>query len=704
MSCERFRSFPWEWAKAFLSNCPRVGLIAIFALVSFAFSGSAPAASVPVLGIGPGITNINEMVIDPSHPSIIYAATDAGVYKSVDGGGTWADSSNGIFPPAGYLYALEPPVVSIAIDPAHPNILYTVAGDIYKSTDSGNYWTPISTSELRESINTKILVDPFNPTNIYLGTRGGTLCCGEWGRVYKSTDGGASWASTGDIGAIYTLAADPIHPDTLYADACESYTCEMYKSIDGGASWITATAGLPISHAVDLAIAPDNADILYAAVDYHGVFKSIDGGASWITSTTGITSSVYSLEIDPLVPATLYAGTRAGVYKTTDGAGTWNLIQADASLRNVTAFAIDQTAHATLYAGTGTGEWPQTYYGNAVYKSSDAGENWSLAASGLPNAISSVGALELDSNQPANLFAHTFLGLLQTNDYGEHWAPAFPHFPLEYGIMSLAFDPANPMTIYAGTHGGGIYKSLDGGEHWVPVNTGLTTTWVGLLVIDPKQPDTVYASGGGSLYRTADGGEHWQAIYTLPDPNSWIGILVLNPVAPTTIYLGIGRGIAKTTDSGNHWSNLPLPIPAKSNAVVQALAIDPANPSILYAGTGQLLGNLEQEKGAIYKSKNGGRRWVSVTKGLPAGSIWSLAIDPLHPKILYTGISNSLYQTTTRGASWHPIAGYSRLNGGFIYALRFDPRDTRKLYIGSDRGVFLVGERRFTIFLPFNTR
>jgi photosystem II stability/assembly factor-like uncharacterized protein len=223
-------------------------------------------------------------------------------------------------------------------------------------------------------------------------------------------------------------------------------------------------------------------------------------------------------------------------------------------------------------------------------------------------------------------------------------------------------------------------------------------------VIDPRQTGIVYAAGSQSLYRTTDGGAYWQAIYTDATLFSSKVVFVLDPLVPGTLYLGAGRALLKSTDSGDHWNPLSLPIPARSTAVIQALVVDPVNPSNLYAGTGKLSEDGEQEKGAIYKSKNGGKSWVRLTEGLPAGSIWSLVVDPAQPQTIYAGISSSLYQSTNRGTSWRQITGYS--NGGRILDMLFDPLRSAKLYIGSENGVFLRGKRTLPIalYLPLNMR
>src|SRR6266446_3263938 len=193
---------------------------------------------------------------------------------------------------------------------------------------------------------------------------------------------------------------------------------------------------------------------LYAATLDGGVFKSTDGGGSWTTANTGLTvPSVRTLAIDPTTPSILYAGTAGdGVFKSTDGGNSWSAANAGLEFTDVFGLAIDPTTPTTLYVGTSSG---------FVFKSTDGGGNWSAV---------------FDS-----------------------WGAA---------VQGLAIDPRNvpATTIYAGTHGYGVFKSTDGGDSWNPVNTGMIDdsgacyfygyncyAFVGDVTIDPQTPDILYA-------------------------------------------------------------------------------------------------------------------------------------------------------------------------------------------------------------------
>ena len=104
-------------------------------------------------------------------------------------------------------------------------------------------------------------------------------------------------------------------------------------------------------------------------------------------------------------------------------------------------------------------------------------------------------------------------------------------------INALAIDPATPSTLYAGTWGGGVFKSADGGASWSAVNTGLPATDVYALVIDPATPSTLYAGTNGGVFKSTNGGAAWEAVNT-GLTNTYVPSLAIDPMIPSTLYAG----------------------------------------------------------------------------------------------------------------------------------------------------------------------
>jgi ligand-binding sensor domain-containing protein len=209
-----------------------------------------------------------------------------------------------------------------------------------------------------------------------------------------------------------------------------------------------------------LAIDPSSPDIIYAGTFADGVLKSTNGGKSWYRSNTGMNKftgeppTVFGIVIDPLLPATLYAGTNSGVFRSTDNGGNWSAVNNGLTEIDILALAIDPSAPHILYAGTWGG----------VFKTTNGGGEWKEINKGL------------------------------TNHY----------------VYELAVDPSNPTTLYAGTHGG-LFKSTDGGGEWRMPNVGLQDLAISALAIDPIAPATLYMGTIGGVLKSRDGGESWDA-------------------------------------------------------------------------------------------------------------------------------------------------------------------------------------------------
>ena len=340
-----------------------------------------------------------------------------------------------------------------------------------------------------------------------------------------------------------------------------------------------------------LAIDPANPATLYAGTS-GWVFKSTDGGGNWSPSNIGLTATsdnaldalvnINALAIDPVNTATLYAGTYGGVFKSTDGGVSWNPANTGLTVKSVLILTISPADPSTLYAGTP----------NGVFKSADGGGSWSTTNTGLP---------ALDSDDPA------FTGLSTAS------------------VGTLAIDPANPTTIYAGTDWtfNGVFKSTDGGDSWNPVNNGLPAVSVLALAIDAANPNTLYAGTSNGVFKSTDGGENW-SLANSDSTAATVNALVIDPANSAALYAGTQSGVFKSTDAGGNWSpaNTGLTI-----ASVQVLAIDRANPAALYAGT----------QTGVFKSTDGGGSWISANTGLSAISVDALAIDPAKPATLYAG-------------------------------------------------------------------
>jgi photosystem II stability/assembly factor-like uncharacterized protein len=279
--------------------------------------------------INSGLTNtqVYALAIDRSNPSIIYAGTNGGVFKTTDWGSNWSAMNSGL---------TSTQVSALAINPSNTSVLYAgTAGGLFKSADGGMNWRA---SGMTYGGVEALAIDPSDYSIIYQGTLVG---------VFKSADGGETWSNCGLPYEVTALAIDPSNTSIIYA---MTLSAGVFKSTNGGKSWPPAINGLPCFLNYALAINPTNTSTVYGAGGC-AVFKSTDAGGNWFA----VLPSYYglALAIDSTNPDIIYAGSWGlGIFKSSDGGQTWNNINSGLTNTFVTALAIDPTNASIMYAGT----------------------------------------------------------------------------------------------------------------------------------------------------------------------------------------------------------------------------------------------------------------------------------------------------------------------------------------------------------------
>ncbi|MCS6896797.1 MAG: YCF48-related protein, partial [Nitrospira sp.] len=307
--------------------------------------------------------------------------------------------------------------------------------------------------------------------------------------------------------------------------------------------------------------------------------------------------SIVSIALHPKNANILYVATNDAVYKSRDGGETWEKFPSF-SARRVTTLAIDPLLPATVYAGT---------MGDAVYKSPDGGQRWLPHNVGLKDHVSFVNQFVFHPATTENIYAATTVGVFYTKDAGREWEERMNGMKEVHIVTSLAINPQEPAVLYAGTTGG-IYRSDDGGMNWRKINTGLIpetelmgamALGVNAIEIDRTNPAVVYAGTTKGLFRTTNRGEQWERIgQRLPDP--FVCCLVLHPTDPTVLYLGGPAGVWKSSDGGGTWQAMNRGLATLN---IRALVLAPTNSRTLYAGT---------NGSGLYRSTDAGESWVPV--------------------------------------------------------------------------------------------
>jgi photosystem II stability/assembly factor-like uncharacterized protein len=631
------------------------------------------------IAIGPEGGEVLKLLVDPQHPSTIYAATcGGGIFKTEDAAVSWTALNSGL--------PTQDCARALVIDPLNPATLY-MAGcqGVFKTIDGGTSWNPANTGLTVSVCIDALAINPQNSAVLYVAISD---------TVFTTIDGGSTWspANSGlSHGGIRTLEIDPLDPNTIYAYSAG----RLFKTTDGGTNWNPANSGLP-STVESLAIDPQNSARLYAGTQ-SGIFESSDGGASWNPSDFQISppsslgfSQVVCLRINPQTPDVIYAlvnqfqkgGTVSFVVTSTDGGAHWfpgdDSLPVPASLHTI---ALDTEDPDRLYIGGASG----------VLKTTDRGRYWNAANTGLK--AMPVNSLVVDSSSEGMLYAvNAGTGLHKSVDGGETWTLSNSGLPA--GAETVIAGPQEPRTLFVGGWSG-LFKSIDAGTSWLDTNLGRDA---GVIAISPQNPQNVYVGSSScwgwcnpQVLKSIDGGHTWitpQVVLAGPGCCSGVAALAVDPQDPNTLfagggdYNGTGSGLWKSPDGGLSWTNLNSALGIDYGDIF-SIAIDPQNPNTVYVQDGKLL-----------KSTDGGESWIGASSGLPSCCMYGpLAIDSQSAGTVYsagydyTTKRNDVFKSTDGGKNW-TSAGSGLM--GFINSLTIDPQNSRRLYAGTTGGLFVL--------------
>jgi photosystem II stability/assembly factor-like uncharacterized protein len=318
-------------------------------------------------------------------------------------------------------------------------------------------------------------------------------------------------------------------PATQGALQIESADSSLFRSTDGGDSWKTIGRVIPYTDVTTESVVFDsvNPSTMFVSTQA-GLFKSTDGGVS----SKSVTGYIESLAISSTSPATLYGttfvvplpGTR--IIRSTDGGETWRLVPSSLDSEYISALAVDPLDPMTAYASL------ERFA--SIFKTTDGGESWRQHG----DDVSPSGAIIFDPVDPATLYAVS-PGVSRSTDGGRRWRRSVKG--LTSTVFGIAIDPRSHHAIYAGT-GTGVFKSLNGGRSWEPTSLSQIA---GAVAVDTRS-GTVYAGSGsfdsnGRIFRSIDGGQSWKATGN-GLPARPISTLVIDPRNPETLYAGTSGG------------------------------------------------------------------------------------------------------------------------------------------------------------------
>ncbi len=333
----------------------------------------------------------------------------------------------------------------------------------------------------------------------------------------------------------------------------------------------------------------------------------------------------------PATDGVVFCGAAAGgIWKSTDYGNSWNPIF---DYENGIAFgsiAIDPNYPDTMYAGTGEavssagnglGATP-IYLGAGLFKTTDGGNTWNLIGLRNVGTFSKVYVHPKNSNFIIAGGCYKGQGFYKSNNGGNNWTKT-----LNKNVTDVTIDPKDENTIFVGVTGEGVYYSSDAGNTWEMRSNGFDAG-IGRVSVQlaPANPSTLYAlmdiNGYGTIYKTTDSGLNWSRVYQgssgfFNDQGWYDNYICVDPADENTVLAG-GIDIFKTTNGGTSWSNVTYGYSGGNVHVDQhCAAFDPLSPYIVYAGN----------DGGMYKSTNTGSTWVEINNNLQVTQFYAMAID-----------------------------------------------------------------------------
>jgi photosystem II stability/assembly factor-like uncharacterized protein len=428
---------------------------------------------------------------------------------------------------------------------------------------------------------------------------------------------------------------------------------------------------------------------LFKALQWRGIGPYRGGRALAVAGIPGDASTFY------------FGAVAGGVWKTTDGGGTWQSLTDGTPISSVGAIAVAPSNHDIIYVGTGeAAPRGNITYGDGVYKSTDGGKTW--RHSGLSDSRQ-IGALIVDPNNPdivlVAALGHAFgpnteRGVFRTTDGGKSWSKVL-YKDENTGAIDVSFDPHNSRIVYAalwqarrqpwnfssGGPGSGLYRSTDGGVSWKQLTgNGLPAGILGRIHVSVSAADSrrVYAmieASQGGLYRSDDGGEHWQRINDdgrLSQRAWYFSTILADPRDADTVYAE-NTGLFRSTDGGKSFELLPA-----RHGDHHGIWIDPTNTDRI----------IESSDGGASISFDRGKTWSTVYNQ-PTAQFYHVSVDTRFPYYAYgaqqdnssiaiASMADGVHDAGNGGAirqhDWYEVASGE---AGFVLA---DPRDASIVY------------------------
>lgn len=640
----------------------------------------------------------------PSQPLTYYfGGTGGGVWKTMDGGNTWKNVSDGFF--GGSIGA-------VAVSESDPNVIYSGGGEVtvrgnvshgngvWKSTDSGKTWIHMGLDDSRQI--PRIRIHPRDSNLVYVAALGHLFGPNEMRGVYRSKDGGRNWErilfANRDAGAV-DLILDPSNPRVIYASTWHirrtPYSLEsggagsaMWKSTDSGDTWINLShnKGLPEGTIgiIGITVSPSNPQNLYAMIEAEkgGVFRSRDGGETWeltneersLRQRAWYYSRIYA---DPKDEDTVYV-VNVQFHKSKDGGKTFKTIPVphgdnhdlwispDDPLRMIESndgganvsvdggvnwTTEDNQPTAQIYRVSTDNDFPYHLLG-AQQDNSALRIRYRTTGAGIgpgdwePTAGGESGYIVAHPQNPDLVFGGSYGGFLvmynhRTQEFRD--VNAWPDNPMGHGAEDFRYRFQWNFPLFFSSH---PPYALYAAANVLFRSTTNGATWDVISSDLTRNDKTRLGSSGGPITKDNTGVEYYGTIFAAAE----------SPLERGTLWTGSDDGLIHVSrDDGKTWTNVtPKDMP-------QWIMINSIDPSPFEKGGAYVAATMykaDDLQPYLYRTNDYGATWTRINSGIPKDQFTRVVrADPVRRGLLFAGTEGGIYASFDDGSSWQSIQG-----------------------------------------------